>query len=50
MENDNVIKGFHPCNGVQSISHLQSVDDTLLFCDADEDQLCNVKAINSPFI
>ena len=42
--NANLIKGFCPANDDQVISHLQFTD-TLLFCDTNEFQLLNVKAI-----
>ena len=40
-----LIKGFCPSNDDQVIPHLQFAEDTLLFCDANEFQLHNVKAI-----
>eukprot|EP00268_Persea_americana_P008172 TRINITY_DN13144_c0_g1_i6.p1 TRINITY_DN13144_c0_g1~~TRINITY_DN13144_c0_g1_i6.p1 ORF type:complete len:313 (+),score=49.71 TRINITY_DN13144_c0_g1_i6:1004-1942(+) len=43
--NANLFEGFRPANTILEISHLQFADDTLLFCNADEDQLRNVKAI-----
>lgn len=43
--NANLIKGFDLCNGNISISNLLFVDDALLFCNTEEDQLHNVKAI-----
>lgn len=41
----NVIGGIRPAPSGPSISHLRFADDTILFCDAIEDQLKNVKAI-----
>ena len=43
--NANLIKGFRPSRGAEEISHLQFPVDTLLFCDANETQICNIKAI-----
>ncbi|XXG53084.1 hypothetical protein AAC387_Pa03g1242 [Persea americana] len=43
--NANLIKGFCPSNDDRVISHLQIAEDTLLFYDANEFQLRNVKAI-----
>lgn len=43
--NKNLINGFFPISGVQHISNLQFADDTFLFCDAEEDQLRNIKVI-----
>ena len=41
----NLIHGFKPSQNAPSVSHLQYLDDTLLFCDADEDQIKNLVAI-----
>eukprot|EP00268_Persea_americana_P030335 TRINITY_DN29385_c0_g1_i1.p1 TRINITY_DN29385_c0_g1~~TRINITY_DN29385_c0_g1_i1.p1 ORF type:complete len:259 (+),score=21.37 TRINITY_DN29385_c0_g1_i1:957-1733(+) len=43
--NVRLIKGFCPSTDAQEITHLQYADDTILFCDAIEDQLHNIKAI-----
>lgn len=43
--NSKLMKGFRPSHGAEEISHLQFADDTLLFCDANETQICNIKAI-----
>lgn len=45
----NLIKGFQPGSQAPVISHLQFADDTLLFCDAQEDQVKNIKAIHLCF-
>lgn len=42
--NARLIKGFCPSSDVHEITHLQFADDTIPFCDAEEDQLCNIKA------
>ena len=44
-ENQNLISGFRVAKTAPSISHLQFADDTLIFCEAKEDQIKNVKAI-----
>ena len=43
--NAKLFEGFRPASENLIISHLQFADDMLLFSDANEDQLCNVKAI-----
>ena len=43
--NAKLFEGFRPANENLIVSHLQFADDMLLFCNADEDQLRNVKAI-----
>ena len=42
-EKQNLIKGFRVNRTAPSISHLQFADDTLIFCEANEDQIRNVK-------
>ena len=44
-ENQNLIRGFRVTGMTPPISHLQFADDTLIFCEANEDQIKNVKAI-----
>ena len=44
-ESTDLIKGFEVAGDINPISHLQFVDDTLIFCGAEEDQVKNVKAI-----
>ena len=43
--NVKLIKGFWPSHGAEEISHLEFADDTFLFCDANETQICNLKSI-----
>lgn len=43
--NMNIIKGFHIARSAPLVSHLQFADDTSVFCDAEEDQVMNLKAI-----
>ena len=43
--NARLIKGFSPSSEEQEITYLQFADDTILFCDAEEEQLRNFKAI-----
>ena len=43
--NENLIKGFKPSPSAPIVTHLQFADDTILFCDAKEDEVQNVKAI-----
>ena len=45
VRNANVIKGFRPSYGAQEITHLQFANDTFLFCEANETQILNIKAI-----
>lgn len=40
-----LISGFKPAANAPIITHLQFADDTLLFCDAKEDQIKSVIAI-----
>ena len=40
-----LIRGIEVAGDVNPISHLQFVDDTWIFCEANEDQVKNVKAI-----
>lgn len=40
-----LLLGFWPTRGDPEIAHLQFADDTIIFCDANEDQIRNVKAI-----
>lgn len=47
--NENLIKGFKPSTTAPTITHLQFADDTLLFCDAEDEEVQNVKAINVMF-
>ena len=35
----NLIRGFKPSSNAPSVSHLQFGDDTLLFCDAEDDKV-----------
>lgn len=39
------VRGFCLAKNTQEISHLQFVDDTLLFCDTEEERLRNNKLI-----
>lgn len=41
----NLIQGVNLARNYPTISHLQFIDDTLIFCDANEDQVKNVKVI-----
>lgn len=41
----NLIRGFKPSSHVHLVSHLQFEDDTLLFCDAEEDQAKSIVVI-----
>ena len=43
--NARLIKGFCPSSEAQELTDLQVADDTMLFCDAEEEQLLNIKAI-----
>ena len=45
VENQNLIRGFKVARSAPSISHLQFADDTLIFREANEDQIKNGKAI-----
>lgn len=40
-----LITCFSPTPRAPTVSHLQVADDTIIFCEADEDQIKNVKAI-----
>lgn len=40
-----LIRSFKPSKNAPSISHLQYAVDTLLFCNADEDQIKNLVSI-----
>lgn len=41
----NLISSFRPVIGVPSVTHLQFTDDTIILCEANEDQVKNVKTI-----
>lgn len=41
----NPIRGFKPSSNAPSASHLQFADYTILFCDAEDDQVKNMVAI-----
>lgn len=41
----NLISGFCPAPSAPSVSHLQFADDTIIFFEAFEEQVKNVKAI-----
>lgn len=41
----NLIDGFKPALYGPMITYLQLADDNLIFCDAKEDQIKNIKAI-----
>lgn len=41
----NLISGLKPAIGVPSVTHIQFADDTIIFCDANEHQVKNVKII-----
>lgn len=41
----NLINGFKPAGGATIVSHLQFVDDTLIFCEIEDNQVLNVKTI-----
>eukprot|EP00268_Persea_americana_P046829 TRINITY_DN48445_c0_g1_i2.p1 TRINITY_DN48445_c0_g1~~TRINITY_DN48445_c0_g1_i2.p1 ORF type:complete len:118 (-),score=12.02 TRINITY_DN48445_c0_g1_i2:125-478(-) len=43
--NARLIKGFSPSSESHEIAHLQFTDDTILLCDAEEEQLRNIKGI-----
>ena len=41
----NLLSGFKPAASAPTITHLQFADDTLLFCEPQEDQIKNIIAI-----
>lgn len=45
VEEVNLISSFRAALGAPSVCHLQFVDDTIIFCEASEEQVKNVKAI-----
>ena len=42
---EGLLGGYKAADAIPLVSHLQYADDTLIFCEADEDQIRNVKAI-----
>lgn len=43
--NANPIRGFKPAANSPLVSHIQFADGTMILCDANSDQIPNVKAI-----
>lgn len=43
--NANLIRGCKPAYEGSTVSHFQFVDNTIIFCEASEEQIKNVKGI-----
>lgn len=41
----NLIRGFSPVPLAHTVSHLQFIDDTIIFCEAHDNQIKNVKVV-----